>query len=76
MSNIGSCTPAALYPEDFAIPKPELIEEGYMAEKETRHAMICKGHAILKNLEDRCLLECIKDADEDEEEVRMDMVTI
>ncbi|XVE50359.1 hypothetical protein DITRI_Ditri01bG0156100 [Diplodiscus trichospermus] len=50
-----------LYPEDFQIPKEELIEywidEGMFDEMETKEAMKNKGHAVLKRLEDNCLLE-------------------
>ncbi|PPD91754.1 hypothetical protein GOBAR_DD11293 [Gossypium barbadense] len=51
----------ALYPEDFEIEKDELIEswieEGFIDDMGTRQEMICKGHVILKKLEDNCLLE-------------------
>ncbi|KAJ0045642.1 hypothetical protein Pint_04464 [Pistacia integerrima] len=51
----------ALYPEDFAIDKDELIEywivEGFIEELESREAMYNKGHANYKRLEENCLLE-------------------
>ncbi|XVF78313.1 hypothetical protein PTKIN_Ptkin14bG0121900 [Pterospermum kingtungense] len=51
----------AFYPEDFYISKDELIEcwidEGFIDEMDTGQQMIDKGHAILKKLEDNCLLE-------------------
>ncbi|XP_024034218.1 probable disease resistance protein At4g27220 [Citrus clementina] len=51
----------ALYPEDFDIPKEELIEywivEGLIDEMETRQATHYKGLAILHKLENNCLLE-------------------
>nr|KJB62733.1 hypothetical protein B456_009G432400 [Gossypium raimondii] len=51
----------ALYPEDFPIWEDELIEcwidEGFIDEMNTRQEMKDKGHAILKKLEDNCLLE-------------------
>ncbi|MBA0660939.1 hypothetical protein Goklo_012877 [Gossypium klotzschianum] len=50
----------ALYPEDFPIWEDELIEcwidEGFIDEMNTRQEMKDKGHAILKKLEDNCLL--------------------
>ncbi|GLU21762.1 hypothetical protein SLE2022_378790 [Rubroshorea leprosula] len=71
----------ALYPEDFAIRKRKLIEcwieEGFIAPMETRHKMNCQGHAILRKLEDNCLLETVQTAesrifdDEDERAVKM-----
>ncbi|KAL4308867.1 hypothetical protein GQ457_01G047170 [Hibiscus cannabinus] len=51
----------ALYPEDFPIQNEELVEcwidEGFIDEMETRKEMEDKGHAILKRLQDNCLLE-------------------
>ncbi|MBA0747022.1 hypothetical protein Gogos_009490 [Gossypium gossypioides] len=51
----------ALYPENFPIWEDELIEcwidEGFIDEMNTRQEMKDKGHAILKKLEDNCLLE-------------------
>ncbi|KAK8575894.1 hypothetical protein V6N12_063545 [Hibiscus sabdariffa] len=51
----------ALYPEDFEVLKCNLIEcwidEGLIDEMDTRQEMEHKGHAILKMLEDICLLE-------------------
>ncbi|TYH50191.1 hypothetical protein ES332_D10G188400v1 [Gossypium tomentosum] len=51
----------AFYPEDFKIPKNELIEgwidEGFIDEMDTREEMKDKGHVIMKKLEDNCLLE-------------------
>ncbi|KAK8559920.1 hypothetical protein V6N13_016652 [Hibiscus sabdariffa] len=51
----------ALYPEDFQIQKDVLIEcwidEGFIDEMDTRKEMQDKGHAILKRLQDNCLLE-------------------
>lgn len=68
------CLHCALYPEDYEIPKMVLIdhwiEEGFIAEKKTRYEMIYKGHAIMKKLEDRCLLECIQVEDAGDEEYR------
>ncbi|GKV34483.1 hypothetical protein SLEP1_g42854 [Rubroshorea leprosula] len=71
----------ALYPEDFAIRKRKLIEswieEGFIAPMETRHKMNCQGHAILRKLEDNCLLQIVQTAqsrifdDEDEKAVKM-----
>ncbi|GLU21773.1 hypothetical protein SLE2022_378890 [Rubroshorea leprosula] len=71
----------ALYPEDFAIRKRKLIEcwieEGFIAPMETRHKMNCQGHAILRKLEDNCLLETVQTVqsrvldDEDERAVKM-----
>ncbi|GLT28912.1 hypothetical protein SLA2020_038140 [Shorea laevis] len=55
----------ALYPEDHAIQKDEIIEywieEGLIDEMQTREAMKHKGHDILWKLEGNCLLEFIKD---------------
>ncbi|GLT96208.1 hypothetical protein SLE2022_138510 [Rubroshorea leprosula] len=55
----------ALYPEDYEIPKEELIEywieEGFIDGKgETRDAMNCEGHVILEKLVDNCMLESVK----------------
>ncbi|GKV34472.1 hypothetical protein SLEP1_g42844 [Rubroshorea leprosula] len=71
----------ALYPEDFAIRKRKLIEcwieEGFIAPMETRHKMNCQGHAILRKLEDNCLLETVHtfkrtlSGDEDENAVKV-----
>ncbi|GKV34481.1 hypothetical protein SLEP1_g42852 [Rubroshorea leprosula] len=71
----------ALYPEDFAIRKRKLIEcwieEGFITPMETRHKMNCQGHAILKKLEDNCLLETVHTKqsgvidDEDDKAVKM-----
>ncbi|KAK5834228.1 hypothetical protein PVK06_018103 [Gossypium arboreum] len=51
----------ALYPENFPIWEDELIEcwidERFIDEMNTRQEMKGKGHAILKKLEDNCLLE-------------------
>ncbi|XVF78128.1 hypothetical protein PTKIN_Ptkin14bG0104500 [Pterospermum kingtungense] len=56
----------ALYPEDFQIRKKDLIEcwfdEGFIDEMDARQQMRDKGHAILKKLEDSCLLENAYDA--------------
>ncbi|ESR65190.1 hypothetical protein CICLE_v10007349mg [Citrus x clementina] len=55
----------ALYPEDFDIPKEELIEywivEGLIDVMETRQAMHYKGLAILHKLKENCLLESAED---------------
>ncbi|GLT87470.1 hypothetical protein SLE2022_055520 [Rubroshorea leprosula] len=55
----------ALYPEDYNIPKEEIIEywidEGFIDEMETRHAMKDEGYDILRKLEDNSLLELIED---------------
>ncbi|GKV46473.1 hypothetical protein SLEP1_g53454 [Rubroshorea leprosula] len=55
----------ALYPEDYEIPKEELIEywieEGLIyKEGKSREAMNWKGHDILDKLVDNCLLELVK----------------
>ncbi|GLT96005.1 hypothetical protein SLE2022_136550 [Rubroshorea leprosula] len=55
----------ALYPEDYEIPKEELIEywieEGFIdREGETRDTMNCEGHVILEKLVDNCMLESVK----------------
>ncbi|GLT34777.1 hypothetical protein SLA2020_092740 [Shorea laevis] len=55
----------ALYPEDHAIPKVELIEnwikEGFIIDEgESRDSMICKGHDILEKLIDNCMLELVR----------------
>ncbi|GLU24201.1 hypothetical protein SLE2022_401540 [Rubroshorea leprosula] len=55
----------ALYPEDYEIPKEELIEywieeELIYKEGKTREAMNWKGHDILDKLVDNCLLELIR----------------
>ncbi|GKV34476.1 hypothetical protein SLEP1_g42848 [Rubroshorea leprosula] len=53
------------------------IEEGFIAPMETRHKMNCQGHAILRTLEDNCLLEIVHTMqsrvidDEDENAVKM-----
>ncbi|EOY13641.1 LRR and NB-ARC domains-containing disease resistance protein, putative [Theobroma cacao] len=51
----------ALYPEDFAIERTELIRhliaEGIIEEKKSRQAEFNKGHAMLNKLENACLLE-------------------
>ncbi|XP_040966766.1 probable disease resistance protein At4g27220 [Gossypium hirsutum] len=56
----------ALYPEDFEINKDELIEcwidERSIDEMDTRQEMEDKGLAILKKLEDNCLLENVSSA--------------
>ncbi|XVF41142.1 hypothetical protein PTKIN_Ptkin01aG0256400 [Pterospermum kingtungense] len=61
----------ALYPEDYPIKRKELMEkwidEGLIDEFETREAMHCRGHSILKMLENNCLLEKANN----EEEVKM-----
>ncbi|GLT39729.1 hypothetical protein SLA2020_139050 [Shorea laevis] len=55
----------ALYPEDYKILNEEIIEnwidEGFIDDMETRHAMKDEGYAILRKLEDNSLLEVIKD---------------
>ncbi|GLT60632.1 hypothetical protein SLA2020_333900 [Shorea laevis] len=58
----------ALYPEDYEIPKEELIEywieEGLIyKEGKTREAMNWKGHDILDKLVDNCLLQSVKNKD-------------
>ncbi|GKV47815.1 hypothetical protein SLEP1_g54677 [Rubroshorea leprosula] len=67
-SKIQSCfSYCALYPEDYNIPKEEIIEywidEGFIVEMETRHDMKDLGYDILRKLEDNSLLEFIKDID-------------
>ncbi|KAG4179514.1 hypothetical protein ERO13_A10G109850v2 [Gossypium hirsutum] len=51
----------AFYPDDFKIPKNELIgcwiDEGFIDEMDTTEEMKDKGHVIMKKLEDNCLLE-------------------
>ncbi|GLT40134.1 hypothetical protein SLA2020_142900 [Shorea laevis] len=51
----------ALYPEDHNIPKEKIIEywidEGFIDEMETRHAMKDEGYDILRQLEENSLLE-------------------
>ncbi|GLT32765.1 hypothetical protein SLA2020_074080 [Shorea laevis] len=58
----------ALYPEDHKIPMEEIIEnwidEGFIDEIESRHAMKDKGYDILRKLEDNSLLEVIQDEGE------------
>ncbi|GKV32637.1 hypothetical protein SLEP1_g41232 [Rubroshorea leprosula] len=58
----------ALYSEDYKIPKEEIIEnwidEGFIDDMETRHAMKDEGYDILRKLEDNSLLEVIKDEHE------------
>ncbi|GLT32763.1 hypothetical protein SLA2020_074060 [Shorea laevis] len=55
----------ALYPEDCKILKEKIIEnwidEGFIDDMETRHAMKDEGYDILRKLEDNSLLELIKD---------------
>ncbi|GLT58610.1 hypothetical protein SLA2020_314870 [Shorea laevis] len=55
----------ALYPEEYEIPREELIEcwieEGFIyKEGETRDTMNCEGHVMLEKLLDNCLLESTK----------------
>ncbi|GLT63116.1 hypothetical protein SLA2020_357010 [Shorea laevis] len=55
----------ALYPEDYEIPRKELIErwieEGFIyKEGETRDTMNCEGHVMLEKLVDNCLLESVE----------------
>ncbi|GLT25675.1 hypothetical protein SLA2020_007900 [Shorea laevis] len=59
----------ALYPEDHEIQKEELIEfwieEGFIEdERRSWHSMICKGHSIIQNLIDNCMLESVKKKDQ------------
>ncbi|KAH9715768.1 Disease resistance protein [Citrus sinensis] len=55
----------ALYPEDFAIPKGELIDhwiaEGFIDEVKDVPAKYDRGHTILNRLVNCCLLESAKD---------------
>ncbi|KAH0700943.1 hypothetical protein KY284_015158 [Solanum tuberosum] len=57
-----------LYPEDFEIPRVELVNkfimEGYINARNSRQAQIDQGHAILNKLENVCLLESTEDVDE------------
>ncbi|GLT96087.1 hypothetical protein SLE2022_137350 [Rubroshorea leprosula] len=57
----------ALYPEDYKIPKEEIIEswidEEYIDEMESRQSMKDKGYDILRKLVDSSLLELIEDED-------------
>ncbi|KAK4348030.1 hypothetical protein RND71_034369 [Anisodus tanguticus] len=57
-----------LYPEDFEIPRVELVNkfimEGFINARNSRQAQIDQGHAILNKLENVCLLESIVDVDE------------
>ncbi|GLT27283.1 hypothetical protein SLA2020_022930 [Shorea laevis] len=58
----------ALYPEDYKILKEQIIEnwidEGFIDDMETGHAMKDEGYDILRKLEDNSLLEVIKDEHE------------
>uniref|UniRef100_A0A2N9I9W9 Uncharacterized protein n=1 Tax=Fagus sylvatica TaxID=28930 RepID=A0A2N9I9W9_FAGSY len=51
----------ALYPEDFKIEKPELIEhlidEGIIERRNSRQAEFDRGYSMLNKLENACLLE-------------------
>ncbi|XP_055805095.1 probable disease resistance protein At4g27220 [Solanum dulcamara] len=57
-----------LYPEDFEIPRVELVNkfimEGFINARKSRQAQIDQGHAILNKLENVCLLESTVDVDE------------
>ncbi|GKV41155.1 hypothetical protein SLEP1_g48723 [Rubroshorea leprosula] len=66
----------ALYPEDHYIQQEELIEfwidEGFITdEKGSRHLMTCEGHSIIQKLIDNCMLESVKEVDEEYMEVRL-----
>ncbi|KAJ4718612.1 Disease resistance protein [Melia azedarach] len=54
----------ALYPEDYIIPKDELISywiaEGILDEMRTVQAKYDRGHTILDRLENLCLLESVR----------------
>ncbi|GKV46491.1 hypothetical protein SLEP1_g53473 [Rubroshorea leprosula] len=61
----------ALYPEDYEIPREELIEcwieEGFIyKEGETRDTMNCEGHVMLEKLVDNCLLESVENINKGE----------
>ncbi|GLT25963.1 hypothetical protein SLA2020_010610 [Shorea laevis] len=68
----------ALYPEDYNIPKEEIIEywidEGFIDEMETRHAMKDEGYDILRKLEDNSLLELIEDEVRGDRERMYDLI--
>ncbi|KAJ0076094.1 hypothetical protein Patl1_34817 [Pistacia atlantica] len=55
----------ALYPEDFKIPKEELIDywiaEGLVDERASMQAMYDEGYSILNRLVNNCLLESADD---------------
>ncbi|KAA8535641.1 hypothetical protein F0562_030644 [Nyssa sinensis] len=57
----------ASFPEDYKIPKVDLIiywiAEGLLDGRQTRRAKFDRGRAILKKLEDVCLLESVKEDD-------------
>uniref|UniRef100_A0A6N2KCM9 Uncharacterized protein n=1 Tax=Salix viminalis TaxID=40686 RepID=A0A6N2KCM9_SALVM len=56
-----------LYPEDFEIPRENLIDylidEGVIKQKKSREAEINKGHTMLDRLERACLLERLRGGD-------------
>lgn len=58
----------SLYPDDFEIPRVELVNkfimEGFVSARKSRQAQIDQGHAILNKLENVCLLESTVDVDE------------
>ncbi|GKV46166.1 hypothetical protein SLEP1_g53174 [Rubroshorea leprosula] len=73
-SSIQECfSYCSLYPEDWVIPKKDLIEdwicEGLVEKLGSRREMHDRGHEILNRLENNCLLE--EDDVGDEEGVKM-----
>uniref|UniRef100_A0A2N9G4F6 AAA+ ATPase domain-containing protein n=1 Tax=Fagus sylvatica TaxID=28930 RepID=A0A2N9G4F6_FAGSY len=65
----------ALYPEDFKIEKPELIEhlidEGIIERRNSRQAEFDRGYSMLNKLENACLLEGGIEENDEEKFVKM-----